>query len=382
MELEYWIWLQCILGYANRRFPKILERFSSPREIYETDYATLCASRLFTKSELGRIEETPIERARQILARCREEGCEVVTYADAGYPEAFRVLADPPVLFYRKGSLSDLSSEVILSIVGPRRPSEYGQKAAFTIASRLASGGFSIANGGARGVDAQALMGALSVSGKAVAVLGCGIAYDYLKDLASMRQNILADGCLLSEYPPDYPPSKLTFPLRNRLVAALSQAVIVVEASAHSGTLITAHSALDQGKDLYVIPGMPGLKQYAGSNRLLLDGARPLLDTVELFTEYAPRFPFKLDLQAAEGPLPDLQEAPATSPAKQQAAEDLSENAKALYDSIQSQTFLLEALAAAQNLTAAQLLVAATELEMRGLIRAVPGGRYALSESD
>ena len=377
MELEYWIWLQCVLGFANRRFSRILERFSSPRKIYETDYASLCASRLFTKTELSHIEETPVERARQILARCREEGIEIVTYSDKSYPESFRALADPPIVFYRNGRF-DLSDEVILSIVGPRLPSEYGKKAAFSIAARLAHGGFAIANGGALGIDSLALKGTLSVSGKAVAVLGCGLAYDYLKDLAQMRRQILADGCLLSEYPPDYPPSKITFPLRNRLVAALSKAVIVIEASAHSGTLITARNALEQGKDLYVIPGMPGLKQYAGSNRLLLDGARPLLDTVDLFAEYAPRYPHKLDLAAASEPALPRKPARAEPPASPGRAEvsALSENAKKLYDSIHTKTFLLEALAAAKTLSVPELLVAATELELQGFIRAVPGGRY------
>jgi DNA processing protein len=193
----------------------------------------------------------------------------------------------------------------------------------------------------------------------------------YLEENRGLREHIEKCGCLITEYPPNIPASRFTFPIRNRIISALSLGTIVVEAPKRSGALITANHAIEQGKDVFVIPGAPDANEYKGSNALLRDGAKPLLDTSDVFNEYIPLYPDKIDIEKAfkKEPKPETQQKN-----KKILNETLSNEAKIVYNCLDTHRFYPDELNT--GLESGKLLSALTELEMEFIIRALPGGQY------
>ena len=228
-----------------------------------------------------------------------------------------------------------------------------------------------VVSGAALGADTYAHKGALAVKSKTVAVLGCGICYDYLSENRALRENISKNGCLISEHPPYAPATKYSFPVRNRIISGLSLGTVVIEASLKSGSLITARLANEQGRDVFVIPGNPTLDNYKGSNALLRDGAIPLLSAKDIFNQYLAKFPEFIDTQTAfaEEIVPEAQKK------KKFLNLGLSNEAKIVYNNLNKQKFTADDLIDL-GLGDDQLLSALTELEMEGLIKALPGGIY------
>lgn len=211
----------------------------------------------------------------------------VLVPADAAFPARLADLVDPPARLHLRApqapaALPTLLASPVVAIVGARRASAAGEAFARRLAEGLAACGVGVVSGLARGIDAAAHAGALERGGRTVAVLGCGIDRDYPAATAALAGRIAAAGAVLSEYPPGTPPAPFRFPERNRIVAALSDAVLVVEAAGRSGALITARLALDLGRDVLVVPGAPWLEGFAGSNRLLKDGAAPLTELADV----------------------------------------------------------------------------------------------------
>ena len=205
---------------------------------------------------------------------------------DPGYPDRLAELADPPAVLHLRppretGDLPHLLAPPLAAVVGARRASAAGEAFARRIAAGLAASGVGVVSGLARGIDAAAHAGALERNGRTVAVLGCGIDRDYPAATAALAARIAEAGAVVSEYPPGTPPAPFRFPERNRIVAALADVVIVVEAAGRSGALITARLALDLGRDVLVVPGPPWQDGFAGSNRLLKDGATPLTELAD-----------------------------------------------------------------------------------------------------
>lgn len=309
----------------------------------------------------------------KIIDDCIANNIRPVTICDSNYPVSLRTLADRPIVLYLKGEFLDLSVIPSVSIVGPRKISDFGKKAAFSLARRLAKSGIVIVSGAALGADTMAHKGALSVASKTIAVLGCGICYDYLPENRALRQEIGKCGCLISEHPPFAPPTKYSFPVRNRLISALSLGTVVIEASLKSGSLITARLANDQGRDVFVIPGNPTLEQYKGSNALLRDGAIPLLDAADIFNQYLPLFPDAIDVEKAFSP----DEEKKNKKIIKNSNISLSKDAKMVYNNLNKTKFTVDDLIDL-SLSDDALLASLTELEIEGLIRAIPGGNYEL----
>ena len=201
----------------------------------------------------------------------------VLTHADRGFPSLLSAIYDPPSRLYLRGGHPELLAGPCVAVVGPRSCSGYGAQVARSLARELAAAGVVVVSGLARGVDAEAHRGALEAGGLTVAVLGCGIDRDYPRAHAELAQRIAAAGLLVSEYPPGIEPAPWRFPARNRIVAGLSLAVVVVEARERSGALITADFALEEGRDVFAVPGEITSSLSAGSNALLQLGAIPLL---------------------------------------------------------------------------------------------------------
>ena len=376
---KYLIWLQLSLGQANIRALKALSYFGNAENIYKADETRRLSAKIFSKRDLENLKNTSLSDAVKIIDDCKKNDIRIIAFGDSEYPYCLSVLEDAPLVIYVKGELPDFESEPSICIVGPRKVTDTGKKAAYSLSFRLAAAGFTIVSGGALGCDTYAHAGALKANGKTVLVMGCGICNNYLSENKELRKAVSKSGCLLSEYPPFAPASRFTFPVRNRLMSALSLGTVVVEATSKSGALITANHAIEQGKDVFVIPGPINAKQYEGSNALLRDGAKPILNVGDILGEYIYRFPDKIDVEKAVSSSP-IGAKKTTAVEKiekieKNLPETLSKEAKIVYNCLDKQKFLPEELSVPE-ISAGELLSALTELEMEFLIRAIPGGMY------
>ena len=206
------------------------------------------------------------------------------------YPQLLKEIYDPPAVLYVDGQLPDVDNTLSIAMVGTRNATTSGKKLSYSIAFDLANSGVNVISGGALGIDSSAHSGALMAGGKTVCVLGCGINSNYLMSNASMRAQIAKTGAVVSEYPPDYQATKYTFPKRNRIISALSQGVLVVEAGEKSGALITASTALEQNKDIFAIPGNVTNAVAFGTNKLIKQGAKPITTAGDIIEEYTNKY--------------------------------------------------------------------------------------------
>ena len=392
--IKYWIWLSSCLDAGSTHLRPLLDKYKSPISVYKTPINELQSTYILSASELKRLNNKSLDRACKIVEECEKSKISIIPYDDVRYPERLRSIVDAPTCLYVKGKLKDFTNLPIVCIIGSRKISEYGKMVAWSLAGRLAAGGITVLRGGAVGGDTSAHEGALSVGGKTIAVLPCGINYDYLKTNEFLRKIITDSGCLVSELPPDTPLYKNAFQLRNRLLSALSLGVVIVEAPAKSGTLITARCALEQGRDVYVVTGRPNDENYAGSNALLRDGAQPLFDAEDIFNEYIRAFPNIIDIQKAkstnlsklyrafhspkmfnEPPKkqdPSLTENTPGKKIKKKIDETLPKNVQMVYNYIDADFFTVDELLNC-GISFEEVLSAVTQLELYGYIKAVPG---------
>ena len=379
--MKYLVWLNEVMGAGNIRSFKALEYFGDGQKIYNSSESDRANSGIFTNTELKKLNSVTISRAEDIIKECIHEKIDIISINDNRYPICLKCIQNPPIVLYVKGKFPDFNKTPALTVVGPRKISEYGKKAAYSISYRLARSGFIIVSGGAVGCDTYAHAGALKSGGVTVLVMGCGINADYLPQNKALRDEVTKNGCLISEVSPKTAVTKFSFPVRNRIMSALSLGTIVVEAPTKSGSLITARLANEQGRDIFVIPGSPDNEYYKGSNALLRDGAKAIIDLSDVFGEYINRFPDKIDIKRAYDKniiCNTLEEPP--RPKKNISKNfnvGLSKEAKIVYNCIDKQKFLPEEINNT-GLNSSELLSALTELEMEMLIKAIPGGMYEL----
>ena len=369
--MEYYIWLQLCLSQGNRYITRIFEKFSSAKAVYECDNEKRL--KLLPKSVCDKLDNSKLSDAKSILEKCKANDITVINYHNRNYPSVLREIDTPPVVLYVKGNLPDFESLPAICIVGPRSVSEFGKKSAYSLGFRLARAGFIVVSGGAVGSDTYAHIGALKAEGTTVLIMACGFSVSYLEENRALREHISKSGCLISEYPPDTPVTRGTFQVRNRIMSGLALGTVVVEAAKRSGALITANHALEQGRDVFVIPGMPNMKQYEGSNALLRDGAKPLLDTSDIFDEYISLYSDKIDIEKAYKSVPKPEK---TKNNKKILNVSLSNQAKIVYNYLDKQKFYPDDLNT--GLSPSDLLSALTELEMEFIVRALPGGQYEI----
>ena len=384
--MKYLVWFSLVMGVGNIRAMKALDYFGSAQNIYNATENERLGSKIFTKEEISRLGKISLSKASDIIADCIKSDIEIIGIFDKRYPTSLSVIDNPPLVLYIKGEFPDFNNTPALSVVGPRKVSDFGKKAAYSLSFRLARAGFIIVSGGALGCDTYAHAGALKSGGITVLVMGCGIDAEYLIKNKPLRDEVAKRGCLISELPPKAPVTKYSFPVRNRIISALSLGSVVVEAPERSGSLITARLANEQGRDVFVIPGSPDKEEYKGSNALLRDGAKAVLDLSDIFTEYIVRFPDKIDVSKAydkkiieDKPQNDTKLQKETKNISKNFSVGLSKEAKIVYNCIDKQKFLPEEILNT-GLDSSALLSALTELEMEFLIKAVPGGMYELCE--
>jgi DNA processing protein len=292
------------------------------------------------------------QRAEAALARARRAAIAPVCWSAASYPVALRTIIDPPPVLWVCGSMAALNAPAV-AIVGARAASQYGLSVAEQLASDLAASGLVIVSGMARGVDSAAHRGALAAGGSTVAVLGSGADVIYPPEHDRLAREIAARGAVASELVPGTPPLPLFFPLRNRIISGLSRAVVVIEAGERSGSLITARTALEQGREVLAVPGNVLSGRHRGAHALLRDGANIVESADDILEE--------LGMPAAAAP-----PVPAESGAIDPVLGSLTPGEPADLDAIAERT----------GLTPTRLLPRLFELEMRGAVARVGGGRF------
>lgn len=282
---EYWIWLQKSLGIGVR-VDEILSFFHSPKELYLAGRREWLLSGVINPKTADKLLKYSPSEARSVVEECRQGNWHIVTPEDAYYPERLLQLRDLPLVLYVWGDKEVLKAPVAVSIVGTRNASRYGSEVAESLAFSLAQAGVVVVSGGALGIDSRAHIGAIEAKGKTIAYLGCGLNCDYLRENKTLREAIARNGCVVSEFPPQTQASRYAFPIRNRLIAGTALGTVVIEAGEKSGSLITARLALEQGRDVFAVPGNIISSSFKGANRLIREGAKPVFTAYDILEEY------------------------------------------------------------------------------------------------
>ena len=292
--LKFWVWLteQNRLGGPARQ--ALLEHFGSPEEVYYAEPGDLLQVEGITVDQVQALENKSLDRAQSILEECARKDIFLLTAQDALYPQRLKNIYDPPLLLYGRGSMPLFDEEAAVAVVGTRSCSPYGIRTAERFGFEMSKQGGLVVSGLARGIDAASQLGALRAGGLTAAVLGCGVDVVYPPENDRLYEDVAASGVLLSEYPPGAEPFGWHFPARNRILSGLCLATLVVEAPEKSGALITAATALEQGRDVFAIPGPLDAEGSVGCNRLIRDGAGLATESWDILREYQSRYPHKL----------------------------------------------------------------------------------------
>ena len=292
--LKYWVWLSELKGLRNQTRLALLRRFGDPESIFYADADELLLTDGVERSQLKLLENHDLAPADRILADCQRLDIRLLTLSDAAYPGRLKNIYDPPALLYCKGRLPLLDDLLCVAVVGTRDCTPYGVACAEKLGFGLASGGAAVVSGLAKGIDAAAIRGALRAGGVTVGVVGNGLDVYYPHESRYLYEDVASAGILLSEYPPGTEPASGHFPVRNRIISGLSLAALVVEAPEKSGALITAATALEQGRDVFAVPGPIDAPASVGCNCLIRDGAGLVSDASDILREYEGRFALNL----------------------------------------------------------------------------------------
>ena len=384
--LKYWLWLTELPGLTNQTRLALLRHFPTPEDVYYADPEEVLLTEGITREQAKLLEDKDCSGADRILADCQRLDLDLLTIQDAGYPNRLRNIYDPPCLLYVRGRLPAFDDEASVAVVGTRSCTPYGISSAEKLGYGLAAGGAVVVSGLARGVDSAALRGALRAGGTVTAVLGNGLDVVYPPENQYLYEDVAAAGALISEYPPGTPPEAKHFPVRNRIMSGLCLGTLVVEAPARSGALITAGTALEQGRDVFAVPGPIDAPASVGCNRLIRDGAGLVSDAWDILGEYEPRFPDKLRREGArETPaVLGYQARQKTEPKPVPPSVSLSHNDYSLTDdqicllrALTEEPMLVDDLIELTDIPTRRVLSALTVLEIEHLVTQHSGKRYA-----
>lgn len=398
-NLRYWLWLQKALG-AGAFIKEIVDDFGSVKKLYEANSIELRMSSALAPKQITRLEETSINDVDEIIYTCKQNNWSIIDYDDEAYPQRLRNINNPPAVIYIDGQLPEIDNLVTIGMVGTRKASEYAIKVTHIMSRGITEAGALVISGGALGVDTAAHKGALLAKGKTIAVLGCGLGNSYLSENKSLRDVIRKNGALVTEYPPFTSASRYTFPMRNRIISGLSLGVLVVEAGVKSGSLITANYALEQGRDVFAIPGSVLSLDFAGTNKLIDDGAMVATKPEHIIAAYASRFD-SVDLSKVrsvdelmnedcdksaniikeddKASFDNLEKGRQERLEKESKALSLKGDAKLVYNALGSNFVHLDEIVELTGLNGAKVLAALTVLEVKGLAVSTSGRRYKQS---
>jgi DNA processing protein len=304
--LKYWLWLAELKGLNNQIRLALLHHFSTPEDVFYADEAEILLVEGMTREQAALLQNHNLSATDRILADCQRLDLRLLTLQDAEYPHRLRNIYDPPCLLYIRGRLPVLDEEAAVAVVGTRDCTPYGVACAEKLGSGVTDCGGVVVSGLAKGIDAAAIRGALRAGGRPICVLGNGVDVAYPWENRYLYEDVASTGALISEYPPGTEAAGRHFPVRNRILAGLCVATVVVEAPLHSGALITAGTALEQGRDIFAVPGPIDAPTSAGCNQLLREGAGVAAEAWDILQGYETWFPGKLHRGAVREEIPIL----------------------------------------------------------------------------
>ncbi|MEA5041056.1 MAG: DNA-processing protein DprA [Oscillibacter ruminantium] len=381
--LKYWVWLSELAGLGNQTRLALLEHFNTPEDVYYADEGEILLTEGMTRREADALKAKDLTEAEKILADCERLELQVLTLRDAAYPVRLRSIYDPPCLLYLRGRLPEVDELPAVAVVGTRKASPYGIRCAEDLAFGLADAGALVVTGLARGIDSMAAQGALRAGGTVIGVLGGGVDVIYPKENGWLYDDVAAAGCLVSEYPPGTEPLPAHFPIRNRIMSGLSVAALVVEAPVRSGALITAGMALDQGRDVFAVPGPIYAENSKGCNRLIRDGAGVAAEPWDILRDYEAQFPGKLRGTTRSAPEPletqpgqMVETAEPAMPSLSLKGAGLTDDQILLLRTLTDQPMLTDDLIELTELPTRRVLSALTMLEIDQYVTQCSGKRY------
>lgn len=404
--LAHWIWLATRSGIGVRSALALLRAFPDIESLYGARAEDYVQAEGVDSKCLDALCDKSLSEANRILGSCLEKGIHVLTYQDAAYPTRLKHILDPPLTLYYQGNLPDFDAEPAVAVVGTRRASAYGCMTARRMGYQIARCGGLVVSGAAGGVDTLAMKGALLAERPVVGVLGNGLDVIYPRSNRDLYRDVACRGCLISEFPPGTPPLGRNFPRRNRIISGLCCGVVVVEAPEKSGALITAQLALDQGRDVFAVPGNVDAACSAGSNGLLREGAIVAQSGWDVMEEYQSLFPEKVGpwsgktllssyprelAELREPPYHFAQETPINSEKNvdnedgkpyselQELMSTLSDDERAVTSCLTDALRHVDDVIAGSGLPAARVLASLTLLEVKGLVVRHPGKFYSLA---
>lgn len=420
-DTVYSVWLQQCVGCCYGKIKEIIDYFGSAKDIYDAADHMRRVSGFFTQKQLNRFSEYTLDDAYGIMRKCEKYNYSVLSIEDENYPKRLYEISNPPCVLYISGKMPDVDNTLTIGVVGTRTATSEGIRNSFTFGRDLSSCGAIVVSGGALGVDCASHRGVLQNDGVTVCVLGCGINYNYLAENAQMRRLITNKGAVISEYPPDTPPTSYSFPARNRIISGLSNGVLVIEAGVKSGSLITARLALEQNRDVFSVPGSLINAKAQGSNSLIKQGAITVTSYKDIVAEYAQMYDLYIEHESVIASEEDISDVPvggkrnmprkterktsakpninsdkadggngvktqsgaaaeAVEPRRTKKApecpEGASDDARLVFSALTDEPQYIDQISDKLNLGVQQVMAALTELEIFDAAQSVSGGRY------
>ena len=369
-DTEACIALNMVPGMGPVRLRALLETFETPQRILAAGRAALRAVKGVGQETADAIAswESSVDLVAE-LKRIADFGAKVITVNSSEYPTALRTIHNPPVVLYVWGDLRPSDAHAI-GVVGSRNVTHYGTETAKKLSFQIAFAGYAIVSGLARGIDTAAHQGALAAKGRTIAVLGSGLSQLYPPENLGLAEKIAESGAVVSEYPMERPADRQTFPYRNRIVAGWGRGLLVVEAGLNSGALITANQAVEQGRTVFAVPGQIDRPTSAGTNRLIQQGARLVTSPDDILDELGTLIPRGISGSSS-------QKTTRTGTADLAPAPALSHDETLLVTALQVGELTVDELSQATRLPLGKISGTLLSLEMKRLIRALPGHRYA-----
>jgi DNA processing protein len=358
---KYFIWLNLIPGILPSVINKLLSYFKEPEKILKASKQELIEFGMDKNAAEEFINKRESVKLDEEIKKIEKYNAKIITINDENYPKRLKEIFDPPIVLYVLGELDDYSN-ISFSVVGTRKPTVYGRIVTEKIVSELVKKGITIVSGLARGIDILAHTYALKSKGKTIAVLGSGINIIYPPEHKNIANEIIKNGAIISEFPIDTQPERYNFPRRNRIISGISLGTLVVEAKEKSGALITADFALEQGREVFAIPGNINVPTAKGPNQLIKQGAK-LVDNVDDILETIPEFTKLTTERLIQIQIP----------------ETLSEDEKIVFSLLSEEPKHIDIITRIAGMPISKISSILLELELKGLVKEVPGKLYIKS---
>lgn len=405
---KYWIWITIALGYNNPKIKRIYELYNDISLFYNEGEKEWRFCGILSNGDIEKLNKARINDADKIIDRCNQLDYSVMSIDDENYPECLLNIDTPPAVIYIWGKLPDIDNRLSIGVVGTRRATQYGLNNSYKIAYALSKYGVTIVSGGALGVDCASHRGSLAADGVTILVRGCGINCSYLYENEQMRKAITNRGAVISEYPPDETPRNYYFPARNRIISALSDGLLIIEAGKKSGSLITANLALEQGKEVFALLGNNSPQNEGSNSRIKEGSAIPITDFMDILNSFDNLYATNDRVDFNNISLADIEAIPVKGKNSfhkrpktfnnitsrendlnkiidngdkkkiHKKNLDLTVTAQKVYEYISEEPVHIDKISNDLRIPVFKVLSALTELEMQNLITALQGRKYTL----